>query len=117
MGPTGDSAAADGGPGLPRHSTHSRPPSGPAPCVRPQNLVNGASNYRNAVVAVTLATGELIWGTKLGGADAWNGACMQSTPTNPHPNWCVNDLGWARGVGWGWAGCGAPRRLCHAMSV
>ncbi len=51
-----------------------------------ENLVNGATNYRNSIVALDLITGAVKWGVKLGGADAWNAACFQTGNTNcPSP--------------------------------
>ena len=47
-----------------------------------ENLSGGSSNYRNAVVALSLADGSIKWGTKLGGADAWNAACFQQDNAN-----------------------------------
>lgn len=47
-----------------------------------ENKAGGASNYRNAIVALDITTGAVKWGTKLGGADAWNAACFQVNNTN-----------------------------------
>ena len=55
-------------------------------CPYLQNLHGGKNNFRNSIVALDLATGALVWGKKLGGADAWTAACFMGPNATNCPN-------------------------------
>lgn len=62
-------------------------PDDVAACVAadPDAICDAPDNYVDAVVSLDMRTGAVRWATKLGGADAWNVACLIGGANCPTP--------------------------------
>jgi len=58
-----------------------------------ENYSSPANGYSDAVLAMDLATGEIVWSAQLTKDDAWNGACSRGTPNCPEENGPDYDIG------------------------
>ena len=58
-----------------------------------ENYSSPANEYSDAVLAMDLATGEIVWSAQLTKDDAWNGACSRQTPNCPEENGPDYDIG------------------------
>jgi len=58
-----------------------------------ENYSSPANEYSDAVLAMDLASGEIVWSAQLTKDDAWNGACSRQTPNCPEENGPDYDIG------------------------
>ena len=58
-----------------------------------ENYTSPANGYSDAVLAMDLTTGEIVWAAQLTRDDAWNGACSRGTPNCPEENGPDYDIG------------------------
>ncbi|MBT8146387.1 MAG: PQQ-binding-like beta-propeller repeat protein [Gammaproteobacteria bacterium] len=58
-----------------------------------ENYSSPANEYSDAVLAMDLATGEIVWSAQLTKDDAWNGACSRGTPNCPEEDGPDYDIG------------------------
>jgi len=58
-----------------------------------ENYSSPANGYSDAVLAMDLATGEIVWAAQLTKDDAWNGACSTGTPNCPEEDGPDYDIG------------------------
>lgn len=58
-----------------------------------ENYSSPANGYSDAVLALDLASGEMVWSAQLTKDDAWNGACSRGTPNCPEENGPDYDIG------------------------
>jgi len=58
-----------------------------------ENYSSPANGYSDAVVALDLANGDIVWSAQLTKDDAWNGACSRGTPNCPEENGPDYDIG------------------------
>lgn len=58
-----------------------------------ENYSSPANEYSDAVLAMDIATGEIVWAAQLTKDDAWNGACSRGTPNCPEEDGPDYDIG------------------------
>ncbi len=58
-----------------------------------ENYSSPANDYSDAVLALDLDSGEIIWSTQLTANDAWNGACSRRAPNCPEEDGPDYDIG------------------------
>ncbi len=58
-----------------------------------ENYSSPANDYSDAVLAMDIDTGKLVWSAQLTKDDAWNGACSRKTPNCPEENGPDYDIG------------------------
>jgi polyvinyl alcohol dehydrogenase (cytochrome) len=58
-----------------------------------ENYSSPANGYSDAVLAMDLASGQIVWAAQLTRDDAWNGACSLGTPNCPEENGPDYDIG------------------------
>jgi polyvinyl alcohol dehydrogenase (cytochrome) len=58
-----------------------------------ENYSSPANGYSDAVLAMDISTGEIIWAAQLTKDDAWNGACSRGTPNCPEEDGPDYDIG------------------------
>ena len=58
-----------------------------------ENYSSPANDLSDAVLALDLDTGEIIWSAQLTKDDAWNGACSRNTPNCPEEDGPDYDIG------------------------
>jgi polyvinyl alcohol dehydrogenase (cytochrome) len=58
-----------------------------------ENYSSPANAYSDAVLAMDLGTGQIVWSAQLTRDDAWNGACSRGTPNCPEENGPDYDIG------------------------
>ena len=58
-----------------------------------ENYSSPANGLSDAVLAVSLESGELVWSAQLTRDDAWNGACSRHAPNCPEENGPDYDIG------------------------
>lgn len=58
-----------------------------------ENYSSPANDYSDAVLAMDIDTGEIVWSAQLTKDDAWNGACSRNTPNCPEENGPDYDIG------------------------
>ncbi len=58
-----------------------------------ENYSSPANEYSDAVLAVDLDTGEIVWSAQLTANDAWNGACSRRGPNCPEEDGPDYDIG------------------------
>ena len=58
-----------------------------------ENYSSPANDYSDAVLALDLADGEIVWAAQLTKDDAWNGACSRNTPNCPEEDGPDYDIG------------------------
>lgn len=58
-----------------------------------ENYSSPANAYSDAVLALDLTSGEMVWSAQLTKDDAWNGACSRGTPNCPEENGPDYDIG------------------------
>jgi polyvinyl alcohol dehydrogenase (cytochrome) len=58
-----------------------------------ENYSSPANGFSDAVLAMDLASGEIVWAAQLTRDDAWNGACSRGTPNCPEENGPDYDIG------------------------
>lgn len=58
-----------------------------------ENYSSPANEYSDAVLAMDLDTGEIVWAAQLTKDDAWNGACSRRTPNCPEEDGPDYDIG------------------------
>ena len=61
-----------------------------------ERLENGILNLHNSVVALRVADGTVAWNKQLGGADAWNAACIYKDNPSACPNITAPDYDFAQ---------------------
>ena len=58
-----------------------------------ENYSSPANDLSDAVLALDLDTGEIVWSAQLTKDDAWNGACSRNTPNCPEEDGPDYDIG------------------------
>ena len=58
-----------------------------------ENYSSPANDYSDAVLAMDIETGEIVWSAQLTKDDAWNGACSRNTPNCPEEDGPDYDIG------------------------
>ena len=58
-----------------------------------ENYSSPANDYSDAVLAMDMLTGEIVWAAQLTKDDAWNGACSRGTPNCPEEDGPDYDIG------------------------
>lgn len=58
-----------------------------------ENYSSPANGYSDAVLAMDLSSGEIMWAAQLTKDDAWNGACSRNTPNCPEEDGPDYDIG------------------------
>ena len=58
-----------------------------------ENYSSPANGYSDAVLAMDMANGEIVWAAQLTKDDAWNGACSRGTPNCPEEDGPDYDIG------------------------
>lgn len=58
-----------------------------------ENYSSPANGYSDAVLAIDLTSGDIIWSAQLTKDDAWNGACSRGTPNCPEEDGPDYDIG------------------------
>ena len=58
-----------------------------------ENYSSPANGYSDAVLAMDMASGEIVWAAQLTKDDAWNGACSRGTPNCPEEDGPDYDIG------------------------
>lgn len=58
-----------------------------------ENYSSPANGNSDAVLAMDMATGEIVWSAQLTKNDAWNGACSRNTPNCPEEDGPDYDIG------------------------
>lgn len=58
-----------------------------------ENYSSPANGYSDAVLAMDLSSGDIVWAAQLTKNDAWNGACSTGTPNCPEENGPDYDIG------------------------
>jgi len=58
-----------------------------------ENYSSPANGYSDAVLAMDLESGEIVWAAQLTKDDAWNGACSRGTPNCPEEDGPDYDIG------------------------
>ena len=58
-----------------------------------ENYSSPANEYSDAVLAMDLNTGEIVWSAQLTQNDAWNGACSRRAPNCPEEDGPDYDIG------------------------
>ncbi|MCG8414965.1 MAG: PQQ-binding-like beta-propeller repeat protein [Pseudomonadales bacterium] len=58
-----------------------------------ENYSSPANEYSDAVLALNLDTGEIVWSAQLTANDAWNGACSRRAPNCPEEDGPDYDIG------------------------
>lgn len=58
-----------------------------------ENYSSPANEYSDAVLAMDLDSGEIVWSAQLTKDDAWNGACSRRTPNCPEEDGPDYDIG------------------------
>lgn len=58
-----------------------------------ENYSSPANGYSDAVLALDLDSGEIVWAAQLTKDDAWNGACSTGTPNCPEEDGPDYDIG------------------------
>ncbi|MBT3860505.1 MAG: PQQ-binding-like beta-propeller repeat protein [Gammaproteobacteria bacterium] len=58
-----------------------------------ENSSSPANDYSDAVLAMDMLTGEIVWAAQLTKDDAWNGACSRGTPNCPEEDGPDYDIG------------------------
>ena len=58
-----------------------------------ENYSSPANNYSDAVLALDIADGKIVWSAQLTKDDAWNGACSRNTPNCPEEDGPDYDIG------------------------
>jgi polyvinyl alcohol dehydrogenase (cytochrome) len=58
-----------------------------------ENYSSPANDYSDAVLAMDMSNGRIIWASQLTKDDAWNGACSRGTPNCPEEDGPDYDIG------------------------
>ena len=58
-----------------------------------ENYSSPANEFSDAVLAMDMETGEIVWSAQLTKDDAWNGACSRNTPNCPEEDGPDYDIG------------------------